>query len=80
MLSVKAVTFEYQPIYQVLTLLETFRDMVNEAVRIGFKRKPKSRFMLITEVYQCFKERYGLHTHYILNACECAFAMLKNRK
>lgn len=80
MLSVKAVTFRYQPTTQILDLLETFRDMVNEAIRIGYEKKPKSRFKLIQEVYAYFKERYGLHTHYILSACECAFAMLRNRK
>jgi len=31
-------------------------------------------------VYPCFKDRYGLHTRYTLNACECAFAMLRNRR
>jgi putative transposase len=80
MLSVKAVTFRYKPTEEVLSLLETFRNMVNEALRVGFEKKPKSRFKLIMEVYQLFKERYGLHTHYILNACECAFAMLRNRR
>jgi len=80
MLSVKAVTFRYKPTEEALSLLETFRNMVNEALRLGFEKKPKSRFKLIMEVYQTFKQRYGLHTHYILNACECAFAMLRNRK
>jgi len=80
MLSVKAVTFRYKPTERVLRLLETFRNMVNEALRVGFEKKPKSRFKLIMEVYEPFKHRYGLHTHYILNACECAFAMLRNRK
>jgi len=79
-LSVKAVTFRYKPTEEILSLLKTFRNMVNEALRVGFEKKPKSRFKLITEVYQSFKERYGLHTHYILNACECAFAMLRNRR
>ncbi|MGQ9468237.1 MAG: RNA-guided endonuclease InsQ/TnpB family protein [Nitrososphaerales archaeon] len=54
--------------------------MVNEAIRIGFEKKPKTRFQLISMVYNYFKERYGLHTHYILNACECAFSMLRNRR
>ncbi len=54
--------------------------MVNEAIRIGFERKAKNRFQLITMVYDYFKRRYGLHTHYILNACECAFSMLRNRR
>ncbi len=54
--------------------------MVNEALWIGFEKKPKTRFQLIVIVYHDFKERYGLHTYYILNACECAFSMLRNRK
>jgi len=77
---VKAVRFSYIPSVEMLSLLETFRCMVNDALRIGFEKKPRSRFQLITMVYRDFKERYGLHTHYILNACECAFAMLRNRK
>jgi len=78
--AVKAVSFQYSPRDDVHALLVTFRDMVNEALRIGFEKKPRSRFQLITMVYYDFKEKYGLHTHYILSACECAFAMLRNRK
>jgi putative transposase len=78
--AVKAVRFQYAPREDVHTILVTFRDMVNEALRIGFEKKPRSRFQLITMVYYDFKEKYGLHTHYILGACECAFAMLRNRK
>ena len=78
--AVKAVKFHYTPREDVLYLLKTFRDMVNEALRIGFEKKPRTRFQLIVMVYWVFKERYGLHTHYILNACECAFAILRNRK
>jgi putative transposase len=80
MLSVKAAQFYYTPTEQIRNLLNTFRNMVNEAIRIGFEKKPKTRFQLISECYQAFKEKYELHTHYILNACECAFAMLRNRK
>ena len=78
--AVKAVRFQYAPREEVHALLVTFRDMVNDALRIGFEKKPRSRFQLITMVYYDFKEKYGLHTHYILGACECAFAMLRNRK
>ena len=80
MLAVKAVQFNYTPTDQILSLLHTFRDMVNEALRIGFDKKPKTRFKLIAECNQTFKEKYGLHSHYVLNACECAFAMLRNRR
>ncbi len=56
---VKAVQFKYQPTEQIINLLKTFKDMVNEAIRIGLERKIKSRFILIAEVYQPFKT-YGL--------------------
>jgi len=79
-LEVKAVQFKYQPTEQIINLLKTFKDMVNEAIRIGLEKKIKSRFRLITEVYQHFKERYQLHTHYILNACEVAFSIIKKHK
>jgi len=78
--AVKAVRFHYKPRGDVLNLLKTFRDMVNEALRIGFEKKPRTRFQLITAVYPVFRKRYELHSHYILNACEVAFAMLRNRK
>jgi len=80
LIAVKAVKFHYEPTKQIFDLLNTFRAMVNEALRIGFEKKPRTRFQLITMVYPDFKERFGLHTHYILSACECAFAMLRNRR
>jgi hypothetical protein len=76
----KAVKFHYEPRADMLSLLKTFRDMVNEAIRVGFEKKPKTRFQLIAMAYCDLKNRYGLHTHYILSACECAFAMLRNRR
>ena len=83
MLSVQAIktaTFKITSTPQLTALMETFRDMINEAVRIGYEKRPRTRFQLISLVYQYFKERYGLHTHYILNSCECAFGMLRNKK
>ena len=41
--------------------------------------KPKSRFRLIELAYPRLKS-YGLHTHYILSACEVAYSACKNRK
>ncbi|MEM2897282.1 MAG: transposase [Candidatus Bathyarchaeia archaeon] len=53
--------------------------MVNEAVRIALEWKITSRFKLIKAVYEDFK-RYGLHTHYTLNACEIACGLIRNRR
>ena len=77
MLVVKAVQFKHSE--PIGGLLETFRNMVNEAVRIALKQKITSRFRLIRAVYEPFK-RYGLHTHYILSACEVACGFIRNRK
>jgi len=51
--------------------------MCNDAIRIALKRKPKNRFKLIELAYPKLKE-YGLHTHYILSACEVAYSACKN--
>jgi IS605 OrfB family transposase len=77
--AVKAVAFEYEPDDAVKPLLESFRMMVNHAIWVGTSEGIRSRFKLIKDVYGDFK-RYGLHSHYTLNACEVAFAILKNHK
>ncbi len=71
--------FHYRPTREVLELLGSFRRMVNEAISIGLERRPQTRFQLIAMVYENFKD-YGLHTHYILNACEVAFSILRNHR
>ncbi|HYR04109.1 MAG TPA: hypothetical protein VEO75_01870 [Nitrososphaerales archaeon] len=52
--------------------------MCNDAIRIAVKQKPTSRFKLIELAYPRLKD-YGLHTHYILSACEVAHSVFKNR-
>ncbi|MDV3276950.1 MAG: transposase [Nitrososphaerales archaeon] len=52
--------------------------MCNDAIRIALKEKPRNRFVLIELAYARLKE-YGLHTHYILSACEIAFAVYRNK-
>lgn len=74
----KAVRFDYQSSAEVLSLLETFRRMCNDAVRVALAKKPKNRFALIELSYNRLKE-YGLHTHYILSACEVAYSAYKNK-
>jgi putative transposase len=53
--------------------------MVNHAIWVGWQRGIRGRFSLIRAVYEEFK-RYGLHSHYTINACEVACAILKNSK
>src|SRR5712691_9871201 len=52
--------------------------MCNDAIRIAVKEKPRSRFTLIEMAYPRLKE-YGLHTHYILSACEVAYSVYRNK-
>ncbi|HVH14702.1 MAG TPA: transposase, partial [Candidatus Angelobacter sp.] len=56
----------------------TFRLMCNDAIRIALDRKPKNRFTLIAVAYQRLKS-YGLHTHYLLSACEIANSVYSNK-
>jgi len=77
--TVKTVKFAYQPNQSVSLLLETFRRMCNDAIRIGLTAKPNSRFELIRLAYRKLKE-YNLHTLYILSACEVAFSICKNKR
>jgi len=77
MLAVKSVQFRHsEPIGE---LLETFRRMVNEAVKVALEQRITSRFRLIRAVHGPFKH-YGLHTHYALSACEVACGLIRNRK
>jgi putative transposase len=75
--SIKAICFGYDASEELSSLFEEFRLMCNDAIRIALKEKPKSRFRLIEIAYPRLKE-YGLHTHYILSACEVAYSAFKN--
>ncbi len=79
MQSVKAIRFGYHASEELSSVLEEFRLMCNDAIRIALKEKPKSRFRLIELAYPRLKE-YGLHAHYILSACEIAYSVFKNPK
>jgi putative transposase len=74
---VKAVNFKIEPNYELYSLLLAFRDLANFCLKRGLEKKISSRFRLIKEVYDESK-KFGLHTHYVLNACEVACAILKN--
>lgn len=76
MQAVKGIQFHHDNSKQVIPILETFRHMVNEAIRIGKEYNIRSRNKLITVCYDEFK-KYQLHTHYTLSACEVACARLK---
>ncbi|MDE1852936.1 MAG: transposase [Thaumarchaeota archaeon] len=75
----ESVPFNYSSSDELASLFEAFRCMINDAIRIGVDAGPRSRFALIGLAYNRLKE-YGLHTHYILSACEVAFSALRNKR
>jgi|SRR5271157_1053061 len=79
--TVKSVFFKYAAPSELFSLFDDFKLMCNDAIRIAVKEKPSNRFSLIELAYPQLKG-YGLHTHYILSACEVAYAAYrkKNRK
>jgi putative transposase len=77
--SVKAIRLEYDASEELSSLFEEFRLMCNDAIRIALREKPRSKFTLIELAYSRLKE-YGLHTDYILSACEVAYSAFKNPK
>jgi putative transposase len=76
---VKAIRFQYEASEELSSLFEEFRLMCNDAIRIALNESPRSRFRLIELAYPRLKE-YGLHTHYILSACEVAYSVYKDKK
>lgn len=69
--------FNFKADERILSLMTTFREMINEAIRIGLTAKPRSRYQLRNLVYYDFKRRYGLHSQYTYNACEVAFSIIR---
>ena len=78
MKATKSVQTKYEASEELTSLFEDFRLMCNDALRIALNEKPRSKFRLIELSYPHLKE-YGLHTHYILSACEVAFAAYRNK-
>ena len=86
MQAVKAISFRYNASDELSSLFEDFRLMCNDAIRTAFEyeeehggERVRSRFSLIELAYPRLKE-YGLHTHYILSACEVAYSVYRNKK
>ena len=85
MQDVKAISIQYVASDELSSLFEDFRLMCNDAIRAALKyeeehdgERVKSRFRLIELAYPRLKE-YGLHTHYILSACEVAYSAYRDK-
>jgi len=74
----KSLVFSYSSRVELASLFEEFRLMCNDAIRVAVQKKPANRFELITAAYAILKQ-YGLHSHYILSACEVAYSAYRNK-
>ena len=80
MRAIKSVVFNYQPNTQILDLLNTFRQMVNEAIHICISENIKGRLNLRNRIYHDFNEKYGLVTCYNYSVAEVAWSIVKKHK
>jgi len=74
----KSLVFGYSSSIELLSLFEDFRLMCNDAIRVAVQRNPRNRFELIEAAYVMLRQ-FGLHTHYVLAACEVAFSAYRNK-
>jgi putative transposase len=77
MQAVKAVQIPYEPTGGVLSLLESFKSMVNHCIHTRLEKNLTSRFKLQSDVYRQLG-LFGLHSWYSLSAVEVAIVILKN--
>jgi transposase len=74
----KAIRFRYSASSELASLFEDFRLMCNDAIGVAEEEEPPSRFKLQELAYARLK-RYGLHSHYILSACEVGYSAYRNK-
>ena len=73
----KAVTQQYNPSPEVLRLLEEFRKMLNDCIRIGLAENVTSKQSLAKKAYSQLS-RYNVPTYYRLTAISKAAGIISN--
>jgi IS605 OrfB family transposase len=77
----RTVRFRYVPTSATRDLLTTFKDMVNEAIRIGIEEGIRGRLRFRDRIYKEFQIRYGVLSAYPYSVAEIAWSIVKkNRK
>src|SRR6267378_1394705 len=78
--AVKGVKFAYKQTPQTRELLSTFRDMVNDAIRICLTENIRGRLKLRDRIYREFRERYQLVSCFAYSTAEVAWSIVKKHK
>jgi putative transposase len=73
----KGVSFHYRPTSRTRELLETFRAMVNDAIRVCLHENVRGRLKLRNRIYKEFQERYGVVSCYPYSVAEVAWSIVK---
>jgi putative transposase len=76
-LAIKTVKQNYIATSEVLALLEEFRKMINDCIRIGLSENTTSRNSLSSKAYHQL-ERYDVSTRYRLTAISKVAGILRN--
>jgi putative transposase len=77
---VKGVKFAYRQTPQTLDLLSTFREMVNDAIRICLAEKIKGRLKLRDRIYKELQGRYSVVSCFPYSVAEVAWSIVKKHK
>jgi len=77
---VKSVRFDYTPNQLTLKLLETFREMVNDAIKICLQEGIRGRFKLRNRIYKEFREKYDVSSGFPYSVAEVAWSIAKKHR
>jgi len=78
--AVKSVKFNYAPTPMTRELLEAFRGMVNDAIRIGIDEGIKGRLELRNRIYKEFRVRYKVVSCFPYSVAEVAWSIVKKHR
>jgi len=78
--AVKGVKFAYRQTPQTRELLLTFKDMVNEAIRLCIAENIRGRLRLRDKIYKQFQDKYGLVSYFPYSVAEVAWSIVKKHK
>lgn len=79
MLAIKAVKQNYVPTPEILHLIDDFRKMLNDCIRIGIAENVTSKQSLNKKAYHQLA-RYNVPTYYRLTAISKAVGIISNYK
>jgi putative transposase len=78
--AIKSVKFSYFPTSQTRELLETFKDMVNDAIHICIEENISGRLRLRDRIYKGFQEKYGVVSCYPYSVAEVAWSIVRKHR